>query len=282
MCKQYVQRREVSDHSALMIKCVHKDWGPKPFRSIDAWLLETGFSGMVEEKWRSYEGQGSAIKVLKDKLKLLKVDLKIWNKDVFGNLDSSKQSLLQDMENLDCQDNQECLEESQRKLRSDLVRKLWEVDAKIESLLRQKARANWLKFGDSCTSFFHSSLRWRRIRNEVKGVEVGGVRCEEPSTVRLEAKKLFESRFKAIKDFGLRLEAVEFKFLLPDVSRSMIEAFTEEEIKKAVWQCEGTKSPGPDGFNFNFIKKSWNTLKPDFIAALKCFQETGVIPMLHS
>jgi len=265
-----------------MIKCVHKDWGPKPFRSIDAWLLETGFSGMVEEKWRSYEGQGSAIKVLKDKLKLLKVDLKIWNKDVFGNLDSSKQSLLQDMENLDCQDNQECLEESQRKLRSDLVRKLWEVDAKIESLLRQKARANWLKFGDSCTSFFHSSLRWRRIRNEVKGVEVGGVRCEEPSTVRLEAKKLFESRFKAIKDFGLRLEAVEFKFLLPDVSRSMIEAFTEEEIKKAVWQCEGTKSPGPDGFNFNFIKKSWNTLKPDFIAALKCFQETGVIPMLHS
>jgi len=33
-----------------------------------------------------------------------------------------------------------------------------------------------------------------------------------------------------------------------------------------------------DGFNFNFIKRSWNTLKPDFIAALKCFQEIGVIP----
>jgi len=84
-----------------MIKCVDKDYGPKPFRSIDAWLLETGFSGMVEEEWRSYEGQGSVLNVLKDKLKLLKVDLKIWNKDVFGNLNSSKQSLLQDMENLD-------------------------------------------------------------------------------------------------------------------------------------------------------------------------------------
>ncbi|XP_068504156.1 uncharacterized protein [Phaseolus vulgaris] len=58
----------------------------------------------------------------------------------------------------------------------------------------------------------------------------------------------------------------------------MIEAFTEEEIKEAVWQCEGTKSPGPNGFNFNFIKKSWNTLKSDFLAAMECFQETGSIP----
>ena len=233
---------------------------------------------MVEEKWRSYEGQGNGIKVLKEKFKLLKADLKIWNKDVFGNLNSTKQSILQDIENLDCQDSHECLEESQRKLRSDLVRRLWENDAKIESLLRQKARTNWLRYDDSCTRFFHSSLRWRRPRNEVKGVEVGGLWCEEPCTVRLEAKKLFESRFKATKDFGVRLDAVEFKSLSLDVSLSMIEAFSEEEIKEAVWQCEGTKSPGPDGFNFNFIKKSWNSLKTDFVAALECFHEIGIIP----
>ena len=183
MCKQYVQRREVSDHCALMIKCLDKDWGPKPFRSIDAWYLESGFPGMVEEKWRSYEGQGNVIKVLKEKFKLLKADLKFWNKDVFGNLNSTKQSILQDIENLDCQDSQGCLEEIQRKLRSDLVRRLWENDAKIESLLRQKAITNWLRYDDSCTRFFHSSLRWRRLRNEVKGVDVGGLWCEEPCTV---------------------------------------------------------------------------------------------------
>ena len=93
MCKQYVQRREVSDHCALMIKCIDKDWGPKPFRPIDAWFLERGFLGMVEGKWRSYEGQGNVIKVLKEKFKLLKLDQKVWNKDVFGNLNSTKQSL---------------------------------------------------------------------------------------------------------------------------------------------------------------------------------------------
>jgi len=37
-----------------MIKCLDKDWGPKPFRSIDAWHLERGFDRMMEEKWKSY------------------------------------------------------------------------------------------------------------------------------------------------------------------------------------------------------------------------------------
>jgi len=277
MCKQYVQRREVSDHCALMIKSTEKDWGPKPFRTIDAWFLERGFSEMVEDKWGSFGGHGNVIKVLKEKFKLLKADLKVWNKDVFGNLDYTKQSILQDIEFLDCEDSHGGLDESQRKLRSDLTRRLWENDAKIESLLRQKARINWFKYGDSCTRFFHSTLRWRRLRNEVKGVELGGVWCEEPCTVRQEAKKLFESRFKATKDFGVRLDGVEFNTLLPEVSSSMIEAFNEEEIKEAVWHCEGMKSPGPDGFNFNFIKKSWRSLKSDFVAALECFHATGVI-----
>jgi len=44
-----------------------------------------------------------------------------------------------------------------------------------------------------------------------------------------------------------------------------------------VWQCEGTKSSGPDGYNFNFIKKNWELLKEDFVAALSLFHETGCI-----
>ena len=45
-----------------------------------------------------------------------------------------------------------------------------------------------------------------------------------------------------------------------------------------MWQCEGSKSPAPDGFNFNFIKKSWEFIKEEFVAALALFHETGTIP----
>jgi len=50
MSEQYVLQREISDHCALVVKSVEKDWGPKPFRSIDAWFLERGFNRMVKDK----------------------------------------------------------------------------------------------------------------------------------------------------------------------------------------------------------------------------------------
>jgi len=233
---------------------------------------------MVEARWKSYANQGSDLKGLKEKFKLLKADLKTWNKEVFGNLNSIKRSILQDIESFNYQDCNGQVSESERQSRIELVRRLWEIDSKLESLLRQKARPNWFRYGDSCSRIFHSSLRWRRLRNEVKGVEIGGIWCEEPSSVRSEAKMLFETRFKATKDFGVRLDGVEFKTLSSVQSLRLIEAFSEEEIKDAMWQCEGSKSPGPDGFNFNFIKKSWNYLKDDFVAALVIFHKTGFIP----
>jgi len=148
----------------------------------------------------------------------------------------------------------------------------------MESLLSQKARTNWLKNGDSCTRFYHSSLRWRRLRNEVKGVEVGGQWCEEPCTVRSEAKKLFEARFSATKDFGVRLYEVEFKSITWKDNMSLLKEFFVEEVRDVVWHCEVSKSPGPDGFNFNFIKKSWDFIKEEVMAIMNLFHDTGVLP----
>jgi len=144
--------------------------------------------------------------------------------------------------------------------------------------MRQKSRVSWLKNGDSCTKFFYSSLKWRRSRNEVKGVEVGGLWCEEPSTFRAEARRWFDNRFRATRDLRVRLDAVEFKSLSLQDNLRLIEGFSETEVRDAVWQCGGSKSPGPDGFNFNFLKKGWEVMKDDFLEALNLFHETGHIP----
>jgi len=174
---------------------------------------------------------------------------------VFGNLDTTKRRILQELEDLNCQDCNGGLAESERLKRLELVSRLKENYKKLESLICQKARASWFKNGESCSRFFHSSLRWRRLSNKVKGVQVGDHWCEEPSTVRLKAKKLFEARFRATKDLGVRLDEVEFKSLTQTGNESLLAVFLEKEIRDAVWQCEGSKSPGPDGFNFNFQEK---------------------------
>ena len=53
---------------------------------------------------------------------------------------------------------------------------------------------------------------------------------------------------------------MEFKTLTLIDNEGLVAGFTEKEVKDAVWQCEGSKSPGPDGFNFNFIRKKVGTL----------------------
>jgi len=71
---------------------------------------------------------------------------------------------------------------------------------------------------------------------------------------------------------------VEFKSLPGEVSLRLVADFTEDEVKEAVWQCEGSKSPSPNGFNFNFIKSDWDTFKKDIVEAVHFFfQKSGCI-----
>jgi len=109
-------------------------------------------------------------------------------------------------------------------------------------------------------------------------VEVGGQWCEEPPTVRFEAKKLFEKRFKASRDFEVVLEGVEFKALTQEDNDSLVAEFSEIEVREAVWKCDGLKSPGPDGFNFNFIRNSWEVIKKEVMRAMDSFYASGHIP----
>ena len=45
-----------------------------------------------------------------------------------------------------------------------------------------------------------------------------------------------------------------------------------------MWHCEVSKSPGLDGFNFNFIKKSWDFIKEEVMAIMNLFHDTGALP----
>ena len=51
----------------------------------------------------------------------------------------------------------------------------------------------------------------------------------------------------------------------------LVGGFIEEEIREAVWSCDCTKSPDPDGFNFGFIKFYWDVIKKDVVSAVMDF-----------
>ena len=49
------------------------------------WLKEEGFKDLLKRWWQGLRFSGSFSFILAEKLKALKVILKTWNKDVFGN-----------------------------------------------------------------------------------------------------------------------------------------------------------------------------------------------------
>lgn len=61
-------------------------------------------------------------------------------------------------------------------------------------------------------------------------------------------------------------------------SRSLEEPFTRDEIKQAVFEGNGDKSPGHDGFNLEFLKKCWDTVREEIVLFIQVFHKGGKLP----
>lgn len=57
--------------------------------------------------------------------------------------------------------------------------------------------------------------------------------------------------------------------------KELCKPVSEEEVKRAVWSIESSKSPGPGGFTSDFYKKSWHIIKKELCDAVKDFVEKG-------
>ncbi|GJS45462.1 RNA-directed DNA polymerase, eukaryota, reverse transcriptase zinc-binding domain protein [Tanacetum coccineum] len=88
----------------------------------------------------------------------------------------------------------------------------------------------------------------------------------------------FKNRFDRPKSVRPMLN-MEFPHHLNSMQQLDLEAeVSNEEIKKAVWDCGVDKSPGPDGFTFDFYKRFWSLIEKDVLAAVKYFFHYSRIP----
>eukprot|EP00256_Glycine_max_P030596 XP_006574247.1 heat shock cognate protein 80-like [Glycine max] len=147
------------------------------------------------------------------------------------------------------------LSEDEIKARKSLQQELWDASNAYESLLRQKSRAKWLKEGDNNSAYFHKVINFRRNYNALQGILIDGVWVQQPEVVKREAVKFFLKRISEQNFFRPTLDGVHFPSLTQRQREDLITPFSDHELKEAVWSCGGDKCPGPDGFNFNFIKE---------------------------
>nr|GEY77765.1 RNA-directed DNA polymerase, eukaryota [Tanacetum cinerariifolium]GEY78006.1 RNA-directed DNA polymerase, eukaryota [Tanacetum cinerariifolium] len=88
----------------------------------------------------------------------------------------------------------------------------------------------------------------------------------------------FKYRFEIPQEARLNLN-MEFSCKLTSIQQSDLEIkVSEEEIKRAVWDCGVDKSLGPDRFNFGLHRYFWKLIETDVVAAMKYFFQYGSIP----
>jgi hypothetical protein len=66
MSSVWVGPRDISDHCPLVLKNSINDWGPKPFRFNNHWILHKNFKKVVEEWWRDQHVTGWMGYILKE------------------------------------------------------------------------------------------------------------------------------------------------------------------------------------------------------------------------
>ncbi|GKD71446.1 ribonuclease H-like domain-containing protein [Tanacetum coccineum] len=79
---------------------------------------------------------------------------------------------------------------------------------------------------------------------------------EDPETIFFAVVNHFSSRFHEEIPNRPKLRSSLFQQLNYNDVTLLESIFTMDEIKTALWDCCGSKSPDPDGFNFKFIKSS--------------------------
>ena len=78
-----------------------------------------------------------------------------------------------------------------------------------------------------------------------------------------------------LENWTTKLEGLDFTKLDEREARSLELPFTGEEVRAALYELNGEKAPGPDGFTVAFWQFSWNTVKREVMAAFKDFFDTG-------
>nr|GFC43226.1 RNA-directed DNA polymerase, eukaryota [Tanacetum cinerariifolium] len=132
---------------------------------------------------------------------------------------------------------------------------------------------------DENSKFFHGIINKKRSQLAVRGVFVDGLWVTDLCKVKDAFSNHFEARFQEPDPFRLKFQCSFNNRLSPIQVEDLEKSVTRDEILMAVWSCGENKSPGPDGYSFEFFRKYWNIVGIDFCEAVEYFFLKGNFPI---
>ncbi|KAJ0511624.1 putative RNA-directed DNA polymerase [Helianthus annuus] len=263
-------KRDASDHRPILLSTTPTDYGHIPFRCFNSWLELPGFSNLVQQVCHNFVFNGPADMALTVKLRWLKNNIKAWLKVEKERSDGEYIIKKNRMNQLESVAETRPLEVRELDERAECITYIMDSDRRKQLDARQKSRSRWALEGDENSAFYHNVINANISNNRINGLMINGVWCSDPVAVKESFFEFFSNQFVEPMDTRPTLVCQNLVSLSPAEASSLVEPFSIAEIKEAVWGCVGDRAPGPDGFNFKFIKKHWELFQGDFY---KVFQE---------
>jgi len=261
---------ETSDHVPCLIS-VKTDLPKGNTYRFDNYLMEhEHFFEVVQHGWDLPTPHSDAAKIISRKFKNLRRVLRSWQKHLSSlktnianvKLTLSFLSLIEEFRDLSL------AEWNFRKLFEDKLTSLLHLQ---KIYWKQRGTIRWVTDGDAGTKFFHANTTIRHKKKLITFLE------DQNGVLQSSHQQKASIIWEAYKD---RLGQSEFQEMQIDLDNLLLasidlgcleEPFTTEEIDDIVKNLPTDKSPGPDGFNTDFIKKCWPIIKQDFYNLCQAF-----------
>jgi len=200
---------------------------------------------------------GYPMHILNSKLKNLKAKLKLWNKQVFGNLHEYVDKAKAHLSHIQQQIQTSGHSDSLKNLEKDAHVQLQDALKKQNLFWQEKAKVNWHVDGDRNTNYFH---RITKIKNKTK--LISHIRnndeliTEQPLIAEhiVSYYKCLFSTNTVLKDNSL-VEEVIPDLIDESINTLLTNIPNADEIKHAVFDMKKDGAPGPDGFGPIFYQE---------------------------
>nr|GEU43822.1 reverse transcriptase domain-containing protein [Tanacetum cinerariifolium] len=217
-----------------------------------------------------------------EKLTLLKAQRKAWINENKKKIYEAKKSIQSKLTKVDKSIDQGGGNEEILNQRVLLLKYLTDIHSIEAFELSQKAKVCWSIEGDENSKYFHGIINSKRSQLNIRGILLDGDWIVDPNKVKLEFLKHFSNQFLKPLSTGVK---IDFQFptrLRLEQLEELERSISYEEIKKAVWDCGSNKSPGPDGYTFEFFQKYWNVVSQDLVVAVYEFFSSNLISDVQS
>eukprot|EP00253_Pinus_taeda_P002140 PITA_02140 len=140
-----------------------------------------------------------------------------------------------------------------------------------EEYWRLKSRNLWLKVGDRNTGFFHKQAQARKCFNTIYEIKEDNGMHKEFTDIKKATFSHFQNLYSDDQESLHHQELLDIipQSISPRMNRILEAKITKEEAKKALFDMDPDKAPGPNGFSAWFLQICWPIVEKDLLKMIQ-------------